>query len=341
MRAIINCLLLVLVFSNCSSGDDKRNHEVKKDFIELVDRKGNNVVLDTIPDRVVCLFDPSIDVMYMLGVEDKLVGINAETYFDKELFDYYKHIDSRIAQKELATPGSNEMLNIESLIALKPQLLIAQNLSPSVIKILSDMGIAVYLASAESYDDLMQEMKDLSLLLGTKERGEELIAYAKDRVEDLARNAKLKTTEGKKTAYFSWANGKIFSTAGRKSMMNDCLELAGVENVCPTDIDKPNINPETLIEWNPDMIVMWNDSPNLFYNKKELGTIKAIADKQIFNLVPMFYYNPHTFKSLCTATMINGWAYPNPDINPKDEVKEIILTLYGEQNGRKLLKYYL
>lgn len=341
MRITISFIFLLFLFSTCSQKHTNKRGENKGGQIEVIDRQGNQVVLDTVPERVICLFDPSIDVMYMLQAQDKLVGINAETYFDKELFDYYKHIDTRIANKELASPGSNEMLNIERVIALKPQLVIAQNISSSVIKTLNSMGIAVYLASSESYIDLMQEMEDLAKLLGKEERGQQLIQYAKTKEEELKGRVKSQVEEDKKMAYFSWANGRIFSTAGRKSMMNDCLVLAGVENVCPTDIDKPNINPETLITWNPDMIVMWNDSPNLFYNKTELAAITAIKDKQIFNLMPMFYYNPHTFKALCAAAAINGWAYPNPDVNVKDEVKDIILNLYGDQTGNELLKYYL
>lgn len=343
MRVLIPFISIVsLFFFNCTQSTNKENNKENSPVIELEDRQGNKVVLETIPKRVVCLFDPAIDVIYMLQAQDKLVGINAETYYDKELFDYFKHIDSRIANKELATPGSNETLNIESVIALKPDLLIAQNVSPSVVSTLNSMGIPVYLASSESYDDLMQEMKDIAMMLGKEERGEQLVQYAKQKVDELTQRAKANNgQQEKKKVYFSWANGKIFSTAGRSGMMNDCLVLAGVENACPSDIDKPNINPETLIAWDPDMIVMWNDSPNLFYSKKELASVKAIKDKQIFNLMPMFYYNPHTFKAICAATAINGWAYPDEAVDVKADVKDIILTLYGQEAGTELIKYYL
>lgn len=341
---ILCCFLVLLSLGSysCTQKKNKEEGEKTSQSIEVVDTQGNKVILDSIPERVVCLFDPSVDVIYMLQAQDKLVGIGAETYFDKEIFDYFKRIDPRIANKEIATPGSNEMLNIESVIALRPDLVIAQNVSPSVINTLNGMGIPVYLASSQSYDNLMQEMKDISVMLGKEQRGEELIQYTKDKVDKLKeRVAARQPQEDKTKAYFSWANGRVFSTAGRNSMMNDCLVLAGVENACPSDIDKPNINPETLIEWNPDLIVMWNDSPDLFYNRKELSNVKAIHNKQIFNLMPMFYYNPHTFKALCAATAINGWAYPEENVNVTDEVKDVIIKLYGEENGNELIKYYL
>ncbi len=331
-------LLIGMIFvTSCSNSTDKRSENTKE--ISVTDIQGNEIHISKPAERIVCLFDPSVDVIYMLQAQDKLVGIPAETYFDNELYDYYKHIDSRILNKQLATPGSNELANLESIIQLNPDLVIAQQLPESIVRTLQQMNIPVYIAAAARYDDLKKEMKDISLLIGKEERGKLLITYAENKIKELDERTSSKKDSLPKTVYFTWANGRIFSTTGRNSMMNDCLDLAGVENVCPSEIDKPNINPETLIEWNPDMIVMWNDSPDLFYNKKELNGITAIQQKQIHNLIPMFFYNPHTFKSLCAAVAINNWAYGSKDKDSKEETKEILLELYGENTGTELIKY--
>ncbi|NRF40149.1 hypothetical protein [Pedobacter foliorum] len=73
-----------------------------------------------------------------------------------------------------------------------------------------------------------------------------------------------------------------------------------------------------------------------FYKKKELGGISAIKNKQIYNLLPMFFYNPHTLKSLSTAVSIHNWAYPNEHVDVKNKVGQIILKLYGEK-GKMLI----
>ncbi|WP_221412911.1 ABC transporter substrate-binding protein [Dysgonomonas sp. HDW5B] len=331
-------LLIGMIFvTSCSNSTDKRSENTKE--ISVTDIQGNEIHISKPAERIVCLFDPSVDVIYMLQAQHRLVGIPAETYFDNELYDYYKHIDSRILNKQLATPGSNELANLESIIQLNPDLVIAQQLPESIVRTLQQMNIPVYIAAAARYDDLKKEMKDISLLIGKEERGKQLITYAENKIKELDERTSSKKDSLPKTVYFTWANGRIFSTTGRNSMMNDCLDLAGVENVCPSEIDKPNINPETLIEWNPDMIVMWNDSPDLFYNKKELNGITAIQQKQIHNLIPMFFYNPHTFKSLCAAVAINNWAYGSEDKDSKEETKEILLELYGENTGTELIKY--
>lgn len=336
---LFSILLSLLFLVSCQNNNSIGKSQDDSWAISVIDIQGNEINLSQPAEKIVCLFDPSVDIIYMLQAQDKLVGIPAETYFDNELYDYYKHIDSRILNKKLATPGSNELANIESIIRLNPDLVIAQQLPESMVRSLQEMDIQVYIAAAERYEDLMKEMKDISLLTGKKERGEQLISYAKDKMEDLQKRTDSQETAKHKSVYFTWANGRIFSTAGRNSMMNDCLDLAGVENACPFDIDKPNINPETLIEWNPDMIVMWNDNPDMFYNKKELGSITAIQQREIHNLMPMFYYNPHTFKSLCAAVAIHNWAYEPENKNSKNEIKEILAELYGKDTSEKLIKY--
>lgn len=337
MMKILYLLLCLVLLENCKnlSGNKSENTGT----ISVTDIQGNKINIAKPAKRVVCLFDPSVDVIYMLQAQNKLVGIPIETYFDKELYDYYKHIDPRILNKELATPGSNELANLESIIQLSPDLVIAQQLPESIISTLQQMNIPIYVAAASRYQDIVKEMKDISLLIGKKERGEQLISYLENKIKDLEKVNQQPNEPHKKSVYFTWANGKIFCTTGRNSMMNDCLDLAGVVNACPTAIDKPNINPETLIEWNPDMIVMWNDSPNLFYEKKELSGIKAIRQKDIYNLTPMFFYNPHTFKSLCVAVAIRNWAYKAKDSGNKEEIRDILLELYGKDTGQKLIKY--
>lgn len=92
--------------------------------------------------------------------------------------------------------------------------------------------------------------------------------------------------------------GEFFSTSGRQSITNDFIELAGAYNIVQTNANQPNVNPETLIEWNPDNIVLWNTNPKLIYERKELQGLSAVQNRRVFNLSPAFIYNPIPSKSL-------------------------------------------
>ena len=239
--------LILLILCGCSK---KKSTDIIKyqSEIYLTDTYGNTVSLPTKATRVIALFDPCVDIMYMLGKEDLLVGVPSELYFDSEQYNYLSLIDARVRDKEIATPGSNELLNIESIIALKPDLVLTQNVPKSTLNILNNSGIAVYMATSESYDNVLRELSDIAILTGNEERGKELCDYARAKINEFNTRAGTDEPDSRKSVYFTWANGKIFSTTGHKSMMHNCLLMAGVENACPANIDRPNINPETLIK---------------------------------------------------------------------------------------------
>ncbi len=324
---------LLVYLSACTPGQ-RPDEEAA---ITLTDIQGNKVVLNKPAEKIVCLFDPMMDAIYMLQMQHKLVGIPAETYSDKELFTPFSLIDERIRDKRLAIPGSNETANLESIIALKPDLVIAKHMSAGSIRSLREMGIAVYLASSEKYSQVLKELEDIGQLTGAGERAAELAAYTRQQFDAMQSAAAAVPEKDRKKTYFTWAHGRIYATTGRNSMMNDCLEFAGVRNVCTAPVDQPDINAETLISWNPDMIVMWNDPADLFYAKKELSRVTAVEKKAIFNLMPMFFYNPHTLKSLTAAVRIRGWATGQTTEASLEAVREMILKYYGPTTGNQLI----
>jgi len=327
MNRIIILLITVATTILMSCTGPAKKDTPSEHAITVTDALGQQVTLDKPAERIVCLYEPALDALYMLHAEDKITGIFNDVYTSDELFPYYSRLDDRILQKQLATPGSNGDANIESITMLNPDLVILQSAQEGLAQALRAVGIQVYATKAELYDEVLQTVEDLAKLTATQQRSTELLAYVKQEYKMMA--DKVDSISNKKRVYFSWAYGRIFATTGRNSMMHFCLELAGVENVCTFEVDQPNISAETLLQWNPDMIVMWNDSPNEFYKRKELGEVSAIKNRQIFNLLPMFFYNPHTLKSLSTAVSIHYWAYPDTAIDVKHKVEEIIIKLYG------------
>lgn len=325
-------LLKMMIFPGCTN--PAKENFPKGKAIVVKDATGITVALDKPAERIVCLYEPALDALYMLHAENRIAGIFNDVYTSEELYPYYSKLDDRIRKKQLSTPGSNGSANIEGITTLNPDLVIVQSAHEDLAQALRSVGIPVYTTKVEQYAEVFQTVQDLAVLTGTQKRGNELVSYVKDEYTMMENRADTNTS--RKKAYFSWAYGRIFSTTGRNSMMHFCLEAAGVENVCKFDLDQPNINAETLIGWNPDMIIMWNDSPNEFYKKKELGEVSAIKNKQIYNLLPMFFYNPHTLKSLNTAISIHNWAYPNKEVDIKDKITQITLQLYGEK-GKKLI----
>ncbi|MDO4728362.1 MAG: ABC transporter substrate-binding protein [Bacteroidota bacterium] len=335
ISTLLLTLFLCTILTQCKNPkQDSENTTPKSEVITITDTKGNVSEFEKSPQKVVALYEPLLELIYMLDVESTLVGIPSKMYTNKDSYTYFGLIDDRIKDKTLATPGDFEVANLESIVALQPDLVLAYDLPEGIIESLRSMNINVYIGKSETYNDIQKETQDLSLIFNKEERGKQLLDFVATEFQKFKDEVKDKE---QKSAYFSWANGRIFSTTGTASMMHQCLVFGGVNNVCTTEMDQANINPETLLSWNPDVIYMWNDSPELFYQHKQLVQINAIKSKSVYNLIPMFLYNPHTLKSVLTTLRIQNWAY---QIRTEDEVQSLLKSylemLYGKEKADKL-----
>jgi iron complex transport system substrate-binding protein len=335
MIRILLCFLSgvsLVVASNSELFVSESPAPVSRMPIEVTDHRGNVVGLEKPAQRIVCLFQGALDALYMLGAEKSVVGILHNIYTDPDFFEPYSRLDERIARKELAAPGNWETAsNIESIIALQPDLVILSGSQPDVIKVLESMDIPVYVISSATYKEIYKEIVDLGVLTDTKQRAEYLVDYSQ-KIFDRIRLSTENITP-KARIYYGWSGGRVLSTSGRNSMINDCIELAGATNVCTTDLDQPNVNAETLLNWDPDLILLWNSNENDIYDRKELSSLKAVRNRAVFKMQPTFFYNTHTLKIVFAALALHEWSYGNSeDLTVVENAKHEIMTeLYGDK----------
>jgi len=333
-------ILAVFILYGCSSPEQSEKTKEKSvaHSICVFDSTNTKVCVAKPAQRIVSLFESGLDGLYMLGQGHKVVGIPAEVYIQPLLFNAYSKIDQRIANKQLATPsqGANAT-NIESLVLLKPDLVIVGSGQTQTIKLLRQFGIAVYTMESGTYQQVKEELSEIAVLSGAQKRAQDILNFSDEIVAEVA--AKTVRQPNKQSIYYAWSGGRIFSTSGRQSITNDFIELAGAYNIVKTDANQPNVNPETLIELNPDNIVLWNTNPKLIYERKELQGLSAVQKRKVFNLTPAFIYNPHTIKIIITAIYLNHSIYPEQSDLPVSALQQRILTkLYGEQLAKALVQ---
>ncbi|WP_299987548.1 ABC transporter substrate-binding protein [uncultured Pontibacter sp.] len=299
------------------------------DAIVVKDIRGKEVRLSEPAQRVIVLYQGALDGMYMLNAEHTVVGIQNNIYTNPETFKYFSKLDPRIARKELPAPGNWETsTNIESVLALKPDLVIIASGQTDAIRLLESLGIQVYAVSPQNNEQLFEEIESIGKLTGTHERALELLAYTRHKLDEIAESTD--HIEQKKSVYYAWSGGRIYSTSGQNSRMSECFELAGVNNACTFEVDQPNINPETLIAWDPDLILLWSTDPKVLYDKKELAVLTAVKNKNVHVLEPPFFYDPHTLKIMYAAIELHNVAYgANEHFDLDENRRDIMTNLYG------------
>ncbi|WP_180336435.1 ABC transporter substrate-binding protein [Pontibacter ramchanderi] len=326
---LVMALSACLLFLSACNSENGEATVVADGAIAVKDIRGKEVRLNEPAKRVIVLYQGALDGMYMLNAEHTVVGIQNNIYTNPETFKYFSKLDPRIARKELPSPGNWETsTNIESVLALKPDLVIIASGQTDAIRLLESLGINVYAVSPQNNDQLFEEIENIGRLTGTHDRAVELLSYTRGKLDEIAEATD--HIEQKKSVYYAWSGGRIYSTSGQNSRMHECFELAGVRNACTFEVDQPNINPETLISWDPDLILLWSTDPQVLYDKKELAVLTAVKNKNVHVLEPPFFYDPHTLKIMYAAIELHNVAYgANKNFDLEKDRREIMTNLYG------------
>lgn len=332
----ISFLMLMLVcFPACNfSGEDQADLEYYS--IEVTDFRGEILRFEKPVSRVVCLIESALTGFYMLNAQESVVGVSSNIY-NTEVFKYYSMLDERIKYKQLYAPGNWDFVNIESVLALQPDLVIMWASQTEAIRALENRGIKVYGVMMHSFADVKKEIIDFAELTGTQDRANEILNYVNNELREveILRQAIFK----KKSVYFMWTQG-ILSTSGVNSTVNELIELAGCINACILPDEHITVNIEKLIEWNPEIILMWNNDKLDVGDILEISSIKhidAVKNGNVFEFPSVFFFDLWTLKYIFAVKYLMSVAYPHISdmICVQNEEKKIMEYLYGYANEDK------
>jgi len=313
-------------------------HSVAESAIKVKDFRGKDITLNKPAKRIVCLIESALTGLYMLGAQDKIVGVPTniyeEGYFYSETFKYYAALDVRIKNKKIPALGNWEKADIEKIVALKPDLVIIWSNQMDIITSLEKIGIPVYGVFITKLEDVFKEILDFGKLLDSEKRALELVDYIKKEVENIRLNSlKIKN---KKEVFFSWAQLNFLQTSCRGSIVNEILDLIGAKNIC-SDINDESVllNIESLLSKNPDVIIMWHSksmNPEDFKENSQLRTLKAVKKNSIYEFHDTFSYDLWTLKFIYAAHYMANKVYPEIySYNLAKKRSEIMKFLYKKE----------
>lgn len=239
------CLLIVIAliaaFSCPVFADDTE--------ITVTDQAGREVVFDSYPQRIVSGYYISTSALIALGVQDRLVGIEAKAA-ERNIY--------RLAAPELPelpNTGTAKVFNLEGCIAMDPELVILPLRLRDAGDTLETLGISVLYVNPESQEQLEEMITLLAAATGTAERGNALLGFIEDCRGLLTE--KLSGLDRKPTIYIA-GNSSLLSTAGSGMFQSAMAALAGADNVAAELSDSywQNISYEQLLAWDPEYILL-------------------------------------------------------------------------------------
>ena len=308
----------------------------KNNSIKIIDFRGVEVTLEKPATRIVCLIESALSGLYMLNADNKVIAVPANIY-SESVYSQYAALDERIKYKKLPAPGNWDFVNLESVVALQPDLVIIWSSQKESIEAIEEQGIPVYGVSLQSINDIYKEIADLGQLTGRQARADSLLAYTRNEI------TRLKTLTQSfsihRSVYFMWSQG-LLETSGTSSMVNELIELAGAKNVCRSTHEHLVVNMESILEWNPDVIIMWYNAASLpsdVIGIPEWRNVSAVKNEQVYQLPSVFLCDLWTLKFQYAAKLLAKCCYPGSfkGLDMEKEKNCMLLNLYG-QNGLKL-----
>jgi len=191
-----------------------------------------------------------------IGSGGKIIGIDTQTTKDTKLFPEIS---------KLPDVGIESEPDIEKLVSLHPDLVIdLEYADDTVMEKMKDAGLsAISLPFHGGLSDSASSTKTLGYILGNREKAIDYINWYSNYLTQIKDKIKNLDNSNKPNVFFLWSSGKNLGSSGQDSVTRDWLEFAGTNDLggnIPGNY--VNIDPEYVIEKNPEIIILDADYPS-------------------------------------------------------------------------------
>lgn len=215
--------------------------------IRLIDASGQSLVLKQPAQRIVSLAPNITENLYAAGAGGQLVGA-------VEYSDYPE------AAKKLPRVGGYSRLNLEAVVALKPDLVIGWvgGNSAAHLERLRQLGLSVFLIQPERIEQIADTLEQFGQLAGTENIANAAAEKFRNRVQRLREHHAGKSAV--RTFYQVWP--QPLQTIGGQQIISDVIKLCGGENVfARLAALSPTVSVEAVLAAQPEAIVISLMSP--------------------------------------------------------------------------------
>ena len=271
----------------------------------VTDQVGRTLVVPENPTRVIALAPSITEIIYDLGQEKRLVGVTQYSTYPSEA-------------ELLPRVGSYVRLDIEKIVALKPDLCLATkdgNPKHIVDKIVS-LGIPVYVINPQNLQQIMDTITRLGSLLHAEQTAAALVSDMEKRIGQV--QARVKNMPDRPRVFFQIDAEPLFS-AGTDTFIHELIELAGGINTTAGEVSYPRYSWEDIIVLQPEIVLISSMAgglaPEYLLNSwKKWNLLSAVKNDQVFVVDAELFDRP-------TPRLINGLEVIAAIIHPELFIK--------------------
>jgi len=245
--------------------------------LTIIDVTGTAVTIPQEPQRIISIAPSNTEILFALGLEDKIIGITNYCNFPEET-------------KNIEKIGDTFPLNLERIVSLKPDLILAYTGQLKEIPRLRELGLNTIVIEPLSLKETLKSIQMVATICGIPEKGNALVENLSQRVDKIKTEvSKIEIT--KKPKIFIGGIYETIWTPGEGTLFNEIISLAGGINIAACLSGWIEISQELILKEDPDIIIIPIGAMNSgdekkikenIYQRPGWSNLSAVKTQKIF-----------------------------------------------------------
>ena len=237
--------------------------------VTITDDDGVPVTLDAPPERIVTFAPSATEIVFALGLGERLVGVSGA-------FDDYPAAAKGI--DEIGGAGDFGVdPNIEKVVSLRPDLFLTISGGEQWKKRLRDLGVAVFTTDSTDVADVFHDIETVGRLTGTVDAAEAVVSRMRGEAADVEGRV---DGDPAVTCFYEVYYPPL-TTVGPDTFIGDLLARAGCRSVSArARSDYPQWSVEDLVRQDPQVYLVSSESgasPRAVASRPGFDAVAAIA----------------------------------------------------------------
>ncbi len=234
--------------------------------------------MDYFPQRIVCLTDETTEMLYILGEQDRIVGVSGFSTRPPQV------------RQEKPKVSAFTSAKIDKILALNPDLVLGfSDLQADIAAQLAKAGVQVHLFNQRSVPEIFSMIAVLGALVGASDKALQWIKQQQAKLDKIALHAQ--SFETRPTVYFEEWNDPIITGI---QWVSELISIAGGQECFPEyatqSLAKNRIvaDPLEVVKRNPDIIIgSWCGKkfhPHKVGERPGWESVNAVVNQQVFEI---------------------------------------------------------
>jgi len=207
--------------------------------LKVKDATGEEFTFSEAPQRIVSTSVSETEILYSLGLGDKVVGVSD-----------YDNYPAEVLEKPKVGGVTNP--NVEVIIASNADLVIAGiSMKAPVVEEFRSLNVNLFKTDPENVEDILENILLFGVINDKQLEAEAVVAKMREDIRKVTEAAAAIAPEDQKKVYIEFSPGW---TVGKGEFMDELITMAGGINIA-SDLEGWNaINEEKIIADNPEVI---------------------------------------------------------------------------------------